>query len=315
MSGITWIHLSDWHQQGKDFDRKVVRDALIDDIRKRNEISLDLERVDFIIFSGDMAYYGRDEEYETAFSEFIDQLSKASAVERDRFFIVPGNHDLDWNKLKEVPEELIKSLTDFQDINNHLSNELERKLLLKPFNSYVEFIRRHFKKYPSINGEMGYAYTTSFNADGKRVAVMGLNSAWLSGRNKNAEGRIDDYGKLILAESQVYELLNKTFTDADVRIAAMHHPFEWLVDCQERDRAEKLLCENCQFLLFGHRHLGQVKLWAGHWGNAFLSRRQPVMTGAIIGMAIISCIWILIAGRGLCICGVTMATGDGLRIR
>jgi hypothetical protein len=31
-AGLTWLHLSDWHQKGMDFDRKVVRDALIDDI-------------------------------------------------------------------------------------------------------------------------------------------------------------------------------------------------------------------------------------------------------------------------------------------
>jgi hypothetical protein len=27
MAGLTWLHLSDWHQKGEDFDRKVVRDA------------------------------------------------------------------------------------------------------------------------------------------------------------------------------------------------------------------------------------------------------------------------------------------------
>ena len=30
MSGLTWLHLSDWHQRGTDFDRKVVRDALLE---------------------------------------------------------------------------------------------------------------------------------------------------------------------------------------------------------------------------------------------------------------------------------------------
>ncbi len=38
MSGITWIHLSDWHQKGPDFDRQVVRDALIKDLRERTII-------------------------------------------------------------------------------------------------------------------------------------------------------------------------------------------------------------------------------------------------------------------------------------
>ena len=28
MSGLTWLHLSDWHQKGDDFDREVVRDRV-----------------------------------------------------------------------------------------------------------------------------------------------------------------------------------------------------------------------------------------------------------------------------------------------
>ena len=55
MSGITWIHLSDWHQKGPDFNRKVVRDALIKDLRERTNIDPILEQVDFVVFSGDLA--------------------------------------------------------------------------------------------------------------------------------------------------------------------------------------------------------------------------------------------------------------------
>ncbi|MCP4702172.1 MAG: hypothetical protein GY862_35735, partial [Gammaproteobacteria bacterium] len=53
---ITWLHLSDWHQKGDDFDRKTVRNALLDDIRNRAKISSDLEEIDFMVFSGDVAF-------------------------------------------------------------------------------------------------------------------------------------------------------------------------------------------------------------------------------------------------------------------
>ena len=59
MAGITWLHLSDWHQAGKDFDRQIVREALLQDIRNRTAISADLEHVDFIVFSGDLAHGGK----------------------------------------------------------------------------------------------------------------------------------------------------------------------------------------------------------------------------------------------------------------
>jgi len=56
MAGMTWLHLSDWHQRGKDFDRDVVRDALLEDIRNRAAIHADLAKIDFVIFSGDVAF-------------------------------------------------------------------------------------------------------------------------------------------------------------------------------------------------------------------------------------------------------------------
>ena len=72
MSGITWIHLSDWHQKGTDFDRQVVRDALIKDLRERTIIDPILGQVDFVIFSGDLAYNGEFNEYETARKELLE---------------------------------------------------------------------------------------------------------------------------------------------------------------------------------------------------------------------------------------------------
>jgi len=50
MAGLCWLHLSDWHQKGPDFDRIVVRDKLIDDIRNRGKIDSRLEHVDFVVF-------------------------------------------------------------------------------------------------------------------------------------------------------------------------------------------------------------------------------------------------------------------------
>jgi hypothetical protein len=50
MQQLTWLHLSDWRQKGADFDRGVVRDALIKDIRDRERIDPALARVDFVVF-------------------------------------------------------------------------------------------------------------------------------------------------------------------------------------------------------------------------------------------------------------------------
>ncbi len=46
MATLTWLHLSDWHQKGRDFDRDVVRDRLVEDIHRRAEIDPSLAGVE-----------------------------------------------------------------------------------------------------------------------------------------------------------------------------------------------------------------------------------------------------------------------------
>jgi hypothetical protein len=84
MAGLTWLHLSDWHQKGMEFDRKVVRDALLEDIKKRLDIHPDLENLDFIVFSGDLAFSGKKEEYKAAQKYLLDPLMDASNLDKSR---------------------------------------------------------------------------------------------------------------------------------------------------------------------------------------------------------------------------------------
>jgi 3',5'-cyclic AMP phosphodiesterase CpdA len=109
MAGLTWLHLSDWHQKGEDFDRTIVRDTLIDDIKNRSKISKDLGKVDFIVFSGDLAFSGKTEEYQAAEEHLIKPVLEITGLDESQFFIVPGNHDLDLESFELLPEGLKKT--------------------------------------------------------------------------------------------------------------------------------------------------------------------------------------------------------------
>jgi len=50
MSGLTWLHLSDWHHKDFRIDPEVVRDRLVKDIEERTAISPYLAKIDFIVF-------------------------------------------------------------------------------------------------------------------------------------------------------------------------------------------------------------------------------------------------------------------------
>src|SRR3972149_9474807 len=94
MTKLGWLHLSDVHMQKDDeFDRGVVIDSLVEDIRNRCQEGLQPE---FIVFSGDVAYHGRDDEYQFAVEHFFEPLLKATNLSQKELFLVPGNHDVDW---------------------------------------------------------------------------------------------------------------------------------------------------------------------------------------------------------------------------
>ncbi len=123
MAEMTWLHLSDWHQKGKDFDRQVVRDALIRDIEEREKISPDLAKIDFIIFSGDVAHAGKKEEYEAAQENLFEPLLQATGLTAERLFIVPGNHDLDRSTFELLPDSILKPFDSDVQVKDWLTNQ------------------------------------------------------------------------------------------------------------------------------------------------------------------------------------------------
>ncbi|MBL7064922.1 MAG: metallophosphoesterase, partial [Anaerolineae bacterium] len=280
MAGLTWLHFSDWHQRGEDFDRRVVRDALIQDIRERACISPDLAQVDFIVFSGDVAYAGKAKEYSTAIEHLFAPVLEAAGLSHNRLFIVPGNHDLDRDAFKYLFGALKQPLTSNSEVQEWFTDPEGITNLLRPFKEYDNFIAEHVDQ-----SQTAYAYLRQFKAGGKCIALIGLNSALLSGRhNEVRDGRevINDDRYLILGEPQIYDLLhNEDFCKADVRIAVMHHPFDWLIKF-DRDLVCDRLREACHFVLQGHEHQPRVNIELGPGGDCVIipagpsyDRREP----------------------------------------
>ena len=270
MRTLTWLHLSDWHQRGTDFDRDVVRDALMKDIKARAEISTDLAKIDFIVLSGDVVWSGSAEEYRATIDYLLDPVLDAaglSARKRDRLFIVPGNHDLDRECFDILPSDLLKKLDSPKTVNDWLTTDRRREALLSPFSEYAKFITNYMGSDHDPGFDPAYGFVRSFEAEEKTVSVLGLNSAWLSGR-RIVGAEIDDYGALVLGEHQFHELMNRT-RESDIRIAVMHHPFPWLTEF-DRNRVAGELTRCCHFLLQGHQHQAKMEVISGTAGNAVL---------------------------------------------
>lgn len=252
MKTLTWLHLSDWHQKGPNFDQQVVRDALILDIHTRVKIDPALAQIDFIVFSGDLAFSGQSSEYEVAQKYLLDPILAAAGVKADRLFCVPGNHDLSRDTVRVLlPSELQKPLGTHDLVQNWLTNPINRGHVLEPFEAYRKFISGYTGQ-PSPD----YASILWLEIEGEKIALLGLNSAWMCGRIKDDQGEINDYGYALVGEPQIHDALAQ-IASADMRIAVLHHPFDFLSEF-DRNRVEDQLQRQVHFILRGHEHKPKV---------------------------------------------------------
>lgn len=268
MTTLTWLHLSDWHQTGKEFKRVKLRDALIKDIEARTKISPDLATIDLVVFSGDVAFFGKQEEYQAARSEFFGPVLKAAGVPQKRLFIVPGNHDFNREHLEYLGPELQKPLVTSALVEKWLEDTRRKVNTLLPFKEYHDFVAGY-----TAQDSPDYASVSQFTIGGKQVALLGLNSAWMCARHKEKKGRgkkeVDDYGYLIVGDPQLYCALEKA-KDAQILIVVLHHPFDWLITnnvLAEKSQIKEQLSKTCHFILHGHEHESNVTIPRGTIGD------------------------------------------------
>ncbi|WP_291717356.1 NACHT domain-containing protein [Magnetospirillum sp. 64-120] len=262
MPKVTWLHLSDWHQEGVSFDRDVVQAALIQDIKNRKSIDKKLENVDFVVFSGDAAQNGKQPEFEAIRDHLFAPVLTELGLPPDRLFVVPGNHDLDRDIVKKYyPPGLQKPLTSDQEVQNWLCDDRARAKALEGFGDFDAFFANYTSQANGTYGTVGRPKMAS----NSKVTIVGFNTAWMCARHEDGNGKVDDRGHLVLGEPQVIAAL-KEAGESDLHIAVMHHSFEWLSDF-DRHRVEKRIKDWADFILWGHAHSPEVNTLDGTAGS------------------------------------------------
>ena len=251
---VKWLHLSDLHfSHSEQFDRSVVTDALWRDLKRCGDRGL---QPDFIVVTGDIAYSGKPEEYELAV-EFFDHLLEQTEVRKERLFLVPGNHDVDRRKITGLAQQ-VGVFNDRNSVRRVLEDYNSCSLFMRRFDGYASFIKNYFSDSaePLVFDDERYFYSRILTISNRRIAILGLNSAWTSG-TVLVEDKVSDKGHLVIGEKQVMDALQAA-RDAHMRIAVMHHPLSYLRDFDSRD-VETVLSRGCHFLLRGHLHEADVE--------------------------------------------------------
>lgn len=245
MKKVGILHISDVHINASsilEIDSLV--EKLINDIKKvkdENDINIDL-----ICFTGDLIAGGdkafNDEmQIQLAEEHFISPLLEAIGLTKKEFILVPGNHEVDTNKIAKITEKGLASISSIEEINETIYDmQDEYKNRLQYFYDYM------YEKYLPDAEKWRLGYSITKNINDINIGIVGLDSAW-----RSTGAGWEERGKMLVGEQQV-GVLHNSIKDADLKICLMHHPLDWLSDL-EMTNVERNL-NYFDLVLRGHVH-------------------------------------------------------------
>ncbi len=264
-SPVRILHLSDIHfRADKAWDSDPVLRHLADFIRTEVRQGM---TPDLVAITGDLAYSGKAEEYQTRRKRKPDE-SPASVREwldgdlwpvlspdpdqslpRDRLLLVPGNHDADRGRVgrgvRHIQDGLLADKSQ-EAIAELLQDEAERDMVLKRHASYLDF-------YGAWLGEPQPLpwWQRTIQIRGERLHVAGLDSAWMA-------CGATDRGRLLLGRYQIHQtVLHPDGAGADWRLALLHHPWDYLAEFDTHEARQDIHLHR-ELLLRGHLHAGEA---------------------------------------------------------
>lgn len=262
------LHISDIHfkhgEIGFDDDpNRGLRDDLIHDVR---HMRARLGSPDIILLSGDIAYHGRKDEYDFAYSWLVNELCPAAGCAIEDVLSIPGNHDVD---LKAEDNPAFEAAR--RDLRATKAADVDRKLvkwLHDPHSSQILFgplenYNRHFAAKLlcpigpyNIKGKEGkvvenvskpYVRRDVDLNDGWKLRIWGFNSVLVSDLTDD-----ENVNKMLVdpAAAQIER------DDGVAHLVMCHHPFNWIKNkAPFQERMEGVV----QVQLFGHEHTERVE--------------------------------------------------------
>lgn len=229
---ILFLHLSDLHIKNSEARSTLHIKKMLDTLRAAGKV----DRM-IIIFSGDVAFSGSQDQYEVA-THIIGTI--ISTVKRERIYngyidiiCVPGNHDVAY----ENPPRTT------QDLNTIYSEWAYERNLPKEFEKQKEFFNFSNKSKcfckPAVFDQKILTYNDF------TIEVNMINTAVFSLKED------EDKGLHYITQSAINTL--NTPTGADFVISVMHHAPDWYVDDQKNQLEVALFCKS-SLLFYGHEH-------------------------------------------------------------
>ena len=276
------LHISDYHISGNDVEQD--KNILITEnlIKKVTQIHSE-KNIDLIIFTGDSILKGGKEfnNIQEAFDAFqvyfVEPLLEALNLGKDRFFLCPGNHDIQRDLDSKMTEKgTADSLTSTDVINDFLEDEREAVRSMQRIIPFKTFEKGFME---GVHSPTSYKLTNLHSVykvivNDVKVGICCLNTAWRCYDSNNDQGRI------VLGTKQIIDSL-PMLHDCDVKIALSHHHYSWMRGFEVNDIA-KLVVSNFNIYFCGHTHSPSEELTIKPFGRTFTLVAPGILSHNIV---------------------------------
>lgn len=245
-----FVHLSDIHfgQEKRGSERVVNEDArhqLIEDAAVL-VAKLPNKRASGIIVTGDIAYAGKRHEYEAA-GQWLDELASRVGCTAADIQMIPGNHDIDHDKIKGATDLMLKAIYAEGEakLDSFLEEEADREVLYLRFGEYRRFADAY--QCPlDCTGNSSSERRVEL-AEKRGIRFVRLNSALICTKDREEKGNL-----LLGARQRVMK-----DSAGEELVVLTHHPLNWYADSADTTR---FLRSRARVFVSGHEHMAAVDI-------------------------------------------------------
>lgn len=250
---LKWLHLTDLHIGMQDYGHwPQIRRLLLEDLKR---VTAKHGPWDVVVFTGDLAFSGQEEQYRKLDKELDDLWNAISKDGRAPILLaVPGNHDLNRTAVYDRDAAALKD------------PEIREKVWSSPQHGLVTAIGSWFSAYtawwercpyrPKQNLQTGLLpgeFAFVLEKEGVRFGFAGLNTAWGDPAGKAGAGDLHVDGRQLHPACQ--DDLARWTSECHAAFLLTHHPPVWLSQ-RARERYNEDIAPAGQFFAHfcGHLH-------------------------------------------------------------
>ncbi len=222
------------------------------DFDVRNELILDVAEVverggaiDVIFITGDVAFAGKEQDYQVA-RTWLEKLCLKTGCNEENVWVVPGNHDVDRSEIKPMVSYLHDRIQEAscEEIDSTISSLIlndstAANVLASPMSEYKKFA----EAYGCVPVEANLSWTSAIELDqGYFLKLVGINSALVSNPKDDETER-----QLVIGQAQL-----DVPRERGVLCASLcHHPMNWIKDSA---KISSKLNARTSLQFYGHVH-------------------------------------------------------------